>query len=267
MVNIRNIKKTLDQYTYLWTGIILFSGKFRFKRYIEFKKHLKELNKQASHSKLDFPITKLTPCYQDRDENSGGLMLHYFFQDLFVAQLIFKNNPVRHVDIGSRVDGFVAHVASFREIEVFDIRPMDTFIPNVIHRQKDLMNVDDLEIGILDSVSCLHALEHFGLGRYSDPICFEGSMIGFHNITKMIKSGGMFYFSVPLGKQRIEFHAHRVFSLKQLMEMITPCFEIISFSYIDDSNKFYPKIKITDELIQTNCGCHYGCAVFELRKL
>ena len=33
-------------------------------------------------------------------------------------------NLKRHVDIGSRLDGFVAHVASFREIEVLDIRPL-----------------------------------------------------------------------------------------------------------------------------------------------
>jgi len=33
------------------------------------------------------------------------------------------------VDIGSRVDGFVAHVASFREIEVFDVRPISAQIP------------------------------------------------------------------------------------------------------------------------------------------
>lgn len=38
---------------------------------------------------------------------------------------IFDSSPQRHLDVGSRIDGFVAHVASFREIEVIDIRPVD----------------------------------------------------------------------------------------------------------------------------------------------
>ena len=40
--------------------------------------------------------------------------------------MIYAARPEKHVDVGSRVDGFVAHVASFREIEVFDVRPIAT---------------------------------------------------------------------------------------------------------------------------------------------
>jgi len=61
----------------------------------------------------------------DRFDQSGTASGHYFHQDLLVASRIFINNPEKHVDIGSRIDGFVAHVASFREIEVFDIRSLE----------------------------------------------------------------------------------------------------------------------------------------------
>ncbi len=33
---------------------------------------------------------------------------------------------------------------------------------------------------------------------------------------RMLKKEGKFYFSVPIGEQRIEFNAHRVFSVKYL---------------------------------------------------
>ncbi|WP_233545687.1 DUF268 domain-containing protein [Parabacteroides sp. AM08-6] len=169
-------------------------------------------------------------------------------------------------DIGSRIDGFVAHVASYRVIEVLDIRPLKNEISNVIFKQADLMDESNIELEITDSISCLHALEHFGLGRYGDPINFDGFYIGFKNITKMLKAGGKFYFSVPLGPQRIEFHAHRVFSLSFLKKMLSESYRVDVFSYVDDNNIFHPSVQLTDELLDNNCGCSLGCAIFELTK-
>ena len=62
-----------------------------------------------------FPINKNMPCLNDKSEDAGFVNSHYFIQDLYFAQKVFQNNPMKHVDVGSRVDGFVAHVASFRE--------------------------------------------------------------------------------------------------------------------------------------------------------
>ena len=71
---------------------------------------------------------KFYPILTDKSDQSGKARGQYFYQDLFVANQIFLNIPIRHVDIGSRIDGFVAHVASFRSIEVFDIRPLNSNI-------------------------------------------------------------------------------------------------------------------------------------------
>jgi len=56
------------------------------------------------------PLTWM-PCLHDRYEEGGTTKSEYFWQDLLVARWIFAAKPQRHVDIGSRVDGFVAHVA------------------------------------------------------------------------------------------------------------------------------------------------------------
>lgn len=87
---------------------------------------------------------KIVPCLHDRYEEGGTTKSEYFWQDLLVARWIHAASPSRHVDIGSRVDGFVAHVAAFREIEVFDVRPITTNIPGVVFRQVDLMNAESL---------------------------------------------------------------------------------------------------------------------------
>lgn len=159
------------------------------------------------------------PCLHDWHLQGGATKSEYFQQDLFVARKIFEAMPEKHVDIGSRVDGFVAHVASFREIEVFDIRPIAATISGVKFRQEDLMSPTRGIVGYCDSLSCLHALEHFGLGRYSDPIDPKGFERGFANMASLLKTGGVFYLSVPVGIARVEFNAHRIFDPRVVIDL------------------------------------------------
>ena len=214
-----------------------------------------------------FRISRLLPYVSDRF-NAGGLMKgQYFHQDLHVAKRIFRNSPAKHVDIGSRMDGFVAHVAVFREIEVFDIRPVKGTVPNIKFTQADLMNPEWGLTDYCDSVSCLHALEHFGLGRYGDPVDAEGHLKGFENISKTLRKGGRLYLSVPIGRQRIEFNAHRVFDLRYLLRLFEGRYKIESFSYVDDKGILFENAALTDEGIDMNFGCDFGCGIFEMTKL
>ena len=118
------------------------------------------------------------------------------------------------------MDGFVAHVASFREIEVFDVRPISTLIPGVVFKRADLMKPDSLsskEWGSCDSLSCLHAIEHFGLGRYGDPVDPRGYDHGMDNMAKLLKPEGRFYLSTPIGQERVEFNSHWVFDPRSII--------------------------------------------------
>lgn len=163
----------------------------------------------------------LVPCLHDRYEEGGATKSEYFWQDLLVARWIHADQPVRHVDVGSRVDGFVAHVASFREIEVFDVRPITTQVPGVVFKQADLMRAVAVSSaggnGYCDSLSCLHAIEHFGLGRYGDPIDPQGYELGIANMAQLLQPGGKFYLSAPIGQERVEFNANRVFDPRTII--------------------------------------------------
>lgn len=159
------------------------------------------------------------PCLHDWHEEGGATKNEYFWQDLLVARKIFAARPEKHVDIGSRVDGFVAHVASFRKIEVIDIRPITTIIPGVFFKQADLMNPAAEMMDYCDSLSCLHALEHFGLGRYGDPIDPKGYESGIRNMAKILRKEGIFYLSVPVGTERVEFNAQHVFDPRTIVEV------------------------------------------------
>lgn len=229
------------------------------KDYNEFKKKL--------GNESDFPLGRLYPILTDKHVESGVASGHYFHQDLLISQKIFKNNPNRHVDIGSRIDGFIAHVASYREIEVFDIRPLSISIPNVTFVQANLIELSPSMIDYTDSISSLHALEHFGLGRYNDPIDPHGHTKALENIFKILESGGKFYFSTPIGPQRIEFNAHRVFSIKYLLNIFADKYAMNSFSYVDDKGDLYSDVELTDNNIDNNFNCQFGCGIFELTKL
>lgn len=244
------------------------------KKFFRFLRHsptllpeLGQLKQQARHSLHQFVFAQLNPYPREKKQQSGTAKGHYFHQDLLVARRIHERNPEKHVDIGSRIDGFVAHVASFRNIEVLDIRPLDSNIPNIQFRQADLMSLPGDMAGYCDSLSCLHAIEHFGLGRYGDPIDFEGYIKGLNNLHKILKTGGTLYLSCPIGPQRIEFNAHRVFSIAHILEITRNKFQLNNFSYVDDKGDLHTGISLTNELINNNCNCSYGCGIFELEKL
>jgi hypothetical protein len=167
----------------------------------------------------------LNPYFGDRFKEGGSTKNEYFWQDLLVAQKIYQAQPKRHVDVGSRIDGFVAHVASFRSIEVFDIRQLSTEIPGIIFKQADLMSPDSMinicadGEGYCDSLSCLHAIEHFGLGRYGDPVNPLGYRRGIENLSKFLVPGGRLYLSTPIGRERVEFNANWVFNPTTILDV------------------------------------------------
>ena len=216
----------------------------------------------------EFPFGKPHPCLEDRYWQGGTAKGHYFHQDLLVARRIFEQQPQHHVDVGSRIDGFVAHVAAFREIEILDIRPLTSHIPNVSFRQGDLMSELPIELhGICDSLSCLHTIEHFGLGRYGDPIDPKGHEKGLANLTQMVTPGGKLFLSTPIGPQRIEFNAHRVFSVRHLLDLVEQDFQIDHFSFVDDNGDLHENASLESGQIDQNYGCHYGCGIFELTRM
>jgi SAM-dependent methyltransferase len=258
------IAKRLNSYCNLF-------GFYPFKTIANIKRLPDYFQEKTSFKKLrstySFVSGQNIPCLDEKNNESGEAGGHYFHADLFVAQKIFAANPQKHIDIGSRIDGFVAHVGSFREIEVFDIRPQSSSIRNIVFRQIDLMATPSRFISYCDSISSLHAIEHFGLGRYGDPLDPDGYLKGLENIYTILKPGGVFYLAVPFGPQRIEFNAQRVFSLTHLLYLFEEKYKIISFSYVGDNGRLFENSELTNTSVQNNFNCIFGCSIFELRKL
>jgi len=215
-------------------------------------------------------VLNLYPCLGDHVSSMGSYKNEYFWQDLLVAQKIFDRNPRTHIDIGSRLDGFIAHVASFREIEIIDIRPLDISIPNVKFRQADIMDVDSLNKEMssrCDSLSCLHALEHFGLGRYGDTIDPFGYEKGLRALANILAIDGTLYLATPIGEERVEFNANWVFNPIKLVQLAeTLSLNLVSLTIISQNGSYSYLDSDCMYDLELLSAEHYNLGLFEFKK-
>lgn len=234
----------------------------------QFACEYKAFSKSNDSRGHELNVRRISPHLEDRKSNAAEFGVHYTNQDLHVANRIFCNKPSRHLDVGSSINGFVCHVASYRPLEVLDIRPFDQKLKNVSFHQANLMDDEQILpfVEYTDSLSCLHTLEHFGLGRYGDPIDHLGHIKGFKNLSQLVKPNGTFYLSVPIGSPRTVFNAHRIFSIEYIQQMFEAQFELMQFNYEDDSHTFFENVPL-DSLAEIDAlKMKFGCGIFELRK-
>ena len=204
-------------------------------------------------------ISSLYPMFMDRYLDAGSASGHYFHQDLWAARKIYERDPQDHVDIGSRVDGFIAHLLVFRSVKVVDVRPMHSDVAGLDFIQSDMTALDFAHDSI-DSLSCLHAIEHVGLGRYGDSVDPQGWRKGLGELQRVLAPGGRLYLGTPIGEEKLYYDAHRVFDPKTLVEEL-PDLQLLSFSYVDDAGDIHENVALSD-----TPGMKYGCGLYEFTK-
>lgn len=92
---------------------------------------------------------------------SGETSGHYFFQDLWAAIKIYNSNTKVHYDVGSRIDGFIAHILPFCKVNYIDIRNVNNKIYNFKFIKGNILALP-FKDNTIDSLSCLHVIEHVG---------------------------------------------------------------------------------------------------------
>lgn len=222
--------------------------------------NLREYKKTAG--KIDQSIPKWKNAYpqlDDRYKESGSLPGHYFFQDLWAAKLVYQSNERIHFDVGSSVEGFIAHIAVFCNVKIIDIRPQSLKIENVEFIQGDVTNLNFPDNSVR-SLSCLHAAEHIGLGRYGDKIDPLGTKRAAEELQRVLAKNASLFFSVPIGKERICFNAHRVFAPKTILQYFNNL-SLQSFSVVDDNGEYIEKAEM-DKYTEAD----YSCGLFHFIK-
>ena len=145
---------------------------------------------------------KYMPCLTDRFDTAGNIDYEYFYQDIFVANLIRRTGVLEHYDVGSRIDGFIAQISLFCNVKLLDIRPLkinsDVIETICVDFSSPILSKSFR--GIANSLSCLHTLEHIGLGRYGDPVDFNALPNFIKNLSSALVINGSLYISFPVGK-------------------------------------------------------------------
>lgn len=180
---------------------------------------------------------------------------HYFFQGAWLARRLAAAKPARHVDIGSDLR-VVGVLSGFVPTTFLDVRPAAISMEGLEARAGDL-NALPFEDRSLASVSCLHVIEHVGLGRYGDPLDAQGSERACRELARVIAPSGRLYLSTPIGRPRVEFNAHRIFDPSAVVAMVAPL-ALRSFAWVDDAGQM--RVDAAPEQAQ---HARYGCGLFE----
>jgi hypothetical protein len=182
----------------------------------------------------------------------------YFYQNIWACNKIFSSHTKHHYDIGSSTY-LIGLLTAFTKVTFVDIRPLKTKVKNLDSQSGDILHLPFKKNSIA-SFSCLHVAEHIGLGRYGDALDPYGTKKACSELSRVLSRGGRLYFSLPVGKPRLCFNAHRIHSPKQILEYF-PDLKLIELSGVDDRGNFIEHI---DSHILENSD--YACGLFEFTK-
>jgi hypothetical protein len=202
------------------------------------------------------------PCLHDKTTETL-FDYHYIYHPAWAARILAKTKPDYHVDISSSLH-FCSIVSAFIPVKFYDLRPASIYLENLVTGYADLLSLR-FENDSIPSLSCMHVIEHIGLGRYGDSLDPDADIIAMNELQRVISIGGDLLFVVPLGgTPKIMFNAHRIYSYDQVIGYFDKL-ELMSFSLITD---FPGTKKFIDPASKTDADkCEYGCGCFWFRKL
>ncbi|MBT9151417.1 MAG: hypothetical protein DDT40_01610 [candidate division WS2 bacterium] len=224
-------------------------------RYVGFFKDWAEYSKLEGSESIKLLDTY--PCVYEKTETTS-FDSHYFYQDIWAFRRIYESKLNHHVDVGSGID-FIGFLTAITKVTFVDIRPLLATLDNFDSRKGSILSLP-FEDNSLLSLSCLHVAEHIGLGRYGDPFDPLGTKKACKELSRVLAPKGNLYFSVPVGRPRLCFNAHRIHSPKQIIDYFGDL-GLAELSGIDDNGGFTRNIDVS--ILES---ADYGCGLFWFRK-
>lgn len=185
---------------------------------------------------------------------------HYTYHPAWAARVLAKTRPSKHVDISSIVN-FCAIVSAFVPVEFYDFRPAPVELDGLCTGAADLTQLHFPSDSIA-SLSCMHVIEHIGLGRYGDPIDPDGDLKAIGELVRVLAHGGDLLVATPVGRPRVEFNAHRVYDHEAFASYFAPL-KLVEFALIEESGEAGLIVSPPDDVVRAES---YGCGCFWFRK-
>lgn len=217
--------------------------------YLKFRKKYK--------GPLTTRFSDIYPCLNDKLATTP-FDTHYTYHPAWAARILSQTMPAEHIDISSILH-FSTIVSAFIPVKFYDYRPADLQLSNYRSGRGDLLNLPFPDNSV-KSLSCMHTIEHIGLGRYGDILDPDGDSKAIAELKRVLAVEGNLLFVTPLGKPRIEFNAHRIYSYEMILDYFSPM-QLLDFSLVTDDGQF---INGADPSIVKDQ--RYACGCFWFRK-
>lgn len=254
------VKKIVPRYSYLYYLIINLKVAWDdISKLNIFKNDFNKFtsSKPAGEDRFTLNWKQRAPYLNDNTTETP-IDYHYIYHPAWAARIVKKINPVFHVDISSKL-AFSTILSAFIPVKFFDYRPAKLSLNNFDSAKGDLLALP-FEDNYLHSISCMHTVEHIGLGRYGDAIDYNGDLKAIKELIRVTKSDGNIIFVTPVGIPKIIFNAHRVYSFEQIISYFVGC-TLIEFSLVTDKGEF-----VTNSSPTLVANQQYGCGCFWFKK-
>lgn len=220
-----------------------------------FVKYLNEFKTIKKGTGDRFPVEwkDAYPCLQDALTYTP-FDQHYIYHPAWAARKLVSIKPKLHIDISS-ILSFSSIISAVVPVKFYDYRPAKLNLSNFESEFADLLKLP-FEDNSIESLSCMHTVEHIGLGRYGDPLDANGDLKAIEELKRVLAPGGNLLFVTPVGKPVIQFNAHRVYSFEQITNYFQPL-TLKEFSLIPDEGGL---IENADPALVA--GQKYGCGCF-----
>jgi SAM-dependent methyltransferase len=228
----------------------------RVRRWRRFRSQFGEFRARSAAGRR-FPVewSERMPCLDDAT-GFTGFDWHYVFHTAWAARMVAAARPARHVDISSSLY-FCSITSAFVPVDFYDYRPAGLNLSGLASRRADLMALPFAD-GSVESLSCMHVVEHVGLGRYGDPLDPDGDLKAMAELRRVLAPGGRLLFVAPVGRPRVVFNAHRVYSTRQIINAFTGL-ALGEFSLVPDPPRCELVRNAPPDLADAQ---EYGCGCF-----
>ncbi len=223
------------------------SGQHEFRQ--EFRRFYRM---QQNHSRFQINWEERYPILNEKTPTTH-FDSHYTYHPAWAARILAQTRPSLHIDISSSLH-FCTMVSAFIPVEFYDYRPAELNLSGLESKRGDLTHLPFADDSV-ESLSCMHVVEHIGLGRYGDPLDPDGDLKAIAELKRVLRKGGSLLFVVPVGQPKILFNAHRIYSYEQIASYFSG-FQMKQFSLVSDFGKFIINASQMDA-DQQNYGC--GC--------